>query len=186
MSTETKAIEPTAKEAFFMLHVLNNQDGNPKINWNAVAQAVGLKNGSVASVRFGQIKKRLGWTGGKGPAPASSGSGGGGGGAKSIPNTFKVTKRAPAKTNGAGKAARGRGRPLTAAELAADHDVDDDAVETDQRPVTKVDEDASFFQTLDQIKPEDAEKYGGALGQMKAEIDHESDGHEGFVSEQEC
>ena len=32
-----------------------------KIDWAAVAAALGLKNAAVASVRFGQIKKRLNW-----------------------------------------------------------------------------------------------------------------------------
>ena len=36
------------------------------MNWENVASAMGLKNKEVAKVRFGQIKKRLGWS-----APAS-------------------------------------------------------------------------------------------------------------------
>lgn len=37
-----------------------------------MAAATGLKNGSVASVRFGQIKKKLAATGNEGSAPAGN------------------------------------------------------------------------------------------------------------------
>ncbi|KAI9873377.1 MAG: hypothetical protein M1830_000477 [Pleopsidium flavum] len=59
--SDIKAVEPTEKEAFFMMHVLKHAEGKPKVDWNKVAAAEGLKSGTVASVRFGQIKRRLGW-----------------------------------------------------------------------------------------------------------------------------
>ncbi|KAI9755054.1 MAG: hypothetical protein M1815_005219 [Lichina confinis] len=70
MSSNPRGSEPTAKEAHFMMQVLRYQEGKPKVDWNAVAEATGLKNGSTANARFGQIKKRHGWT--TGPATSSS------------------------------------------------------------------------------------------------------------------
>ncbi|KAI9883816.1 MAG: hypothetical protein M1823_004400 [Watsoniomyces obsoletus] len=63
---EGTGVQPTLKEAFFMLYVLSNQEGKPKVNWANVATAAGLKNDKVAIARFGQIKKKLGWDGGNG------------------------------------------------------------------------------------------------------------------------
>ena len=40
---------------------MSNADA-PQIDWEQVAQKCNLKSGSDASVRFGQIKKKLGWT----------------------------------------------------------------------------------------------------------------------------
>ncbi|KAI9853156.1 MAG: hypothetical protein M1838_000012 [Thelocarpon superellum] len=103
-------VQPTPKEAFFMLHVLNNQEGKPKVNWSKVAEAVGLKNGATASVRFGQIKKRLGWT-----DPSSS--------AATAPST-PVSTTAPRKTIGSGtnlspsKVTKPRGKNAAKAKMS--------------------------------------------------------------------
>ncbi|KAI9784688.1 MAG: hypothetical protein M1816_000753 [Peltula sp. TS41687] len=108
MSTNTE-VQPTPKEANFMLNVLANQDGNPKVNWNKVAEAMGLKNAATASARFGQIKKRLGWT-----AKPDSGPSGGGGNASTTAGGGQATVKS---VSGSGtnfspsKVTKPRGRP---------------------------------------------------------------------------
>ena len=72
------------------------------MNWAKVAEATGLKNGATALARFGQIKKRIGWT--SGAASAAPGS------------TSGVTSSTPTKigsgTNASpSKVAKPRGRP---------------------------------------------------------------------------
>ncbi|KAI9800448.1 MAG: hypothetical protein M1833_003334 [Piccolia ochrophora] len=61
-STPPTGKDPTLKDMHFFYAVFNSQEGSPKINWDQVATVTGLKNGSTASVRFGQIKKKLGLT----------------------------------------------------------------------------------------------------------------------------
>lgn len=68
-----------------------------QINWDQVAERTGYKNGSVASVRFGQIKKKLGW---------NSNNGGSG------PAARVVKTRSPAKPRGGGAAGRGGRKPV--------------------------------------------------------------------------
>ncbi|KAL9122598.1 MAG: hypothetical protein Q9187_000851 [Circinaria calcarea] len=59
ISSSSKLVEPTTKDALFLLHVLLNQQDKLKTDWEAVAQATGHKNASTASTRFYQIKKKL-------------------------------------------------------------------------------------------------------------------------------
>ncbi|KAI9827371.1 MAG: hypothetical protein M1826_006296 [Phylliscum demangeonii] len=94
-------VQPTPKEAFFMLHVLHNQEGKPKVNWDKVAAAMELKNGSTAYVRFGQIKKRLGWMADGGPAKAESGG--------VVLGGAKVTKTPRGRLGSKAKKPKGKG-----------------------------------------------------------------------------
>lgn len=45
-----KAVEPTPQEAYFFLNILVNQTNKPDVDWEAVAQASGFKNGQTANV----------------------------------------------------------------------------------------------------------------------------------------
>lgn len=58
------------KSQFHHLLICNAQ----QVNWAAVAEDMGLKNATVASVRFGQIKKKF--FGDNGKAAANGGSDG--------------------------------------------------------------------------------------------------------------
>lgn len=42
--------EPTAQEAYFFFNVIKNLKTKPDVDWDSVAEASGLKNGSTASV----------------------------------------------------------------------------------------------------------------------------------------
>ena len=66
------------------------------MDWAKVATAVGLKNAATASVRFGQIKKRLGWT------DAMAGGSGAGAGAGRIGTPTPPGKAAAKRTPGSG------------------------------------------------------------------------------------
>ncbi|KAH8781867.1 hypothetical protein BGZ57DRAFT_1003436 [Hyaloscypha finlandica] len=62
-SATTSAATPSApapKEAIFFLAILNNMKNKPEVDWDAVAQSSGFKNGNTAATRFGQIKKKWG------------------------------------------------------------------------------------------------------------------------------
>ncbi|RDW95336.1 hypothetical protein BP5796_01099 [Coleophoma crateriformis] len=66
---------PTTKEALFFLSILANQKTKPDVDWDLVAQKNGYNNGNTAKTRFGQIKRRLGYTDDY-VAPKAGGSGG--------------------------------------------------------------------------------------------------------------
>ncbi|KAJ9149873.1 hypothetical protein NKR23_g3924 [Pleurostoma richardsiae] len=100
-STASKLPQPTPAEAHFFFNILKNLKNKPEIDWDGVAADSGLKNGSTASVRFRQIKQKLGLHQG-------SGQGGKTAGAKKAPATpksgqSKVTKT-PRKKAGTSKA----------------------------------------------------------------------------------
>ncbi|KAI9763015.1 MAG: hypothetical protein M4579_000078 [Chaenotheca gracillima] len=183
-----KSAEPTSKEAFFMLHVLNNQDGNPKVNWGAVASAVGLKNGATASVRFGQIKKRLGWENLKATSVPGTKT-------TSTPSPCKVTKSTPKKGTPTG---RGRGRPANkgrkqaiADELDSSSAPEDDdhthGVKRERKPRIKIqDEDDEFLDDLGKFAYGDAENgngFGDSKGQDFEEEEQETDEYHGDDNE---
>ncbi|MCJ1244216.1 hypothetical protein MMC30_001414 [Trapelia coarctata] len=50
-----------SRDALFMFHCLMNAKSKPEIDWAKVAEAMNLKNGPVASVRFRQILKKHGF-----------------------------------------------------------------------------------------------------------------------------
>ncbi|KAI9828888.1 MAG: hypothetical protein M1819_006503 [Sarea resinae] len=53
--------QPSMQDGQFMLSVIRNMKNKPDIDFEAVANELGYKNGSTASVRFGQIKRKLGY-----------------------------------------------------------------------------------------------------------------------------
>ncbi|KFY21970.1 hypothetical protein V493_06957 [Pseudogymnoascus sp. VKM F-4281 (FW-2241)] len=53
---------PTAQECNFLVAIVKNSDGVTNIDWEAVASEAGYNNAATARVRFGQVKKALGWT----------------------------------------------------------------------------------------------------------------------------
>ncbi|KAI9053822.1 hypothetical protein LZ554_002770 [Drepanopeziza brunnea f. sp. 'monogermtubi'] len=53
--------QPTEKEAFFFLTILSCMTNKPEVNWDLVAERAGYSNASCAKVRFGQIKKAIGY-----------------------------------------------------------------------------------------------------------------------------
>ncbi|KAK2624212.1 hypothetical protein QTJ16_006162 [Diplocarpon rosae] len=57
-----KIVEPTAKEAMFFLLILSNMKNKPDVDWTVVAEKASLSNAATASTRYGQIKKKLGFT----------------------------------------------------------------------------------------------------------------------------
>ncbi|CZR53692.1 uncharacterized protein PAC_03572 [Phialocephala subalpina] len=63
--------DPTVKDVKFFMCYIKNMKNKPEVDWNVIAQEMGLANGSTASTRFGQIKKKYidGGIGGT-PSPA--------------------------------------------------------------------------------------------------------------------
>ncbi|KAH6669881.1 hypothetical protein B0J14DRAFT_565654 [Halenospora varia] len=55
--------EATAKDGFFFLSIINHMRNKLEVDWEAVAGEVGYSNGTTAKVRFGQIKRKLGYKG---------------------------------------------------------------------------------------------------------------------------
>ncbi|OBT42401.1 hypothetical protein VE00_06047 [Pseudogymnoascus sp. WSF 3629] len=53
---------PTPLECNFLVAIVKNSDGVTNIDWDAVASEAGYNNAATARVRFGQVKKALGWT----------------------------------------------------------------------------------------------------------------------------
>ncbi|KAF4625336.1 hypothetical protein G7Y89_g12832 [Cudoniella acicularis] len=68
--------EATPKDAFFFLTILSNMKNKPDVNWDEVAVKAGYSNATTAKVRFGQIKRKLGF-GDQDTAAASRASGNG-------------------------------------------------------------------------------------------------------------
>ncbi|PVH80953.1 hypothetical protein DL98DRAFT_531708 [Cadophora sp. DSE1049] len=59
---ETKAPRaPTEKEAFFFLTIMQCMTNKPEVDWDLVASRAGYSNANCAKVRFGQIKKAIGY-----------------------------------------------------------------------------------------------------------------------------
>ncbi|KAH7413394.1 hypothetical protein BKA64DRAFT_741083 [Cadophora sp. MPI-SDFR-AT-0126] len=59
---DTKAPRaPTDKEAFFFLTIMQCMTNKPEVNWDLVATRAGYSNANCAKVRFGQIKKAIGY-----------------------------------------------------------------------------------------------------------------------------
>ncbi|KAK0122381.1 hypothetical protein ONS95_010621 [Cadophora gregata] len=52
---------PTDKEAFFFLTIMQCMTNKPEVDWNMVATRAGYSNANCAKVRFGQIKKAIGY-----------------------------------------------------------------------------------------------------------------------------
>ncbi|KAF7539904.1 hypothetical protein G7054_g1754 [Neopestalotiopsis clavispora] len=73
------------KDARFFFAVLKHLKTKPDTDWDAVAAELGYANKAVAQTRFGQIKRRLGITGGDKTPEAKN----------------KVTKSTPKKTGSA-------------------------------------------------------------------------------------
>ncbi|KAH8657158.1 hypothetical protein BGZ60DRAFT_434804 [Tricladium varicosporioides] len=55
--------EASAKDGFFFLSIINHMKNKLEVDWEAVAGEVGYSNGTTAKVRFGQIKRKLGYKG---------------------------------------------------------------------------------------------------------------------------
>ncbi|KFZ05799.1 hypothetical protein V501_08012 [Pseudogymnoascus sp. VKM F-4519 (FW-2642)] len=53
---------PTPLDCNFLVAIVKNSDGVTNIDWDAVASEAGYNNAATARVRFGQVKKALGWT----------------------------------------------------------------------------------------------------------------------------
>ncbi|KFX88089.1 hypothetical protein V490_07843 [Pseudogymnoascus sp. VKM F-3557] len=53
---------PSALECKFLAAILKNSDGVTNIDWDTVASEAGYNSAATAKVRFGQVKKALGWT----------------------------------------------------------------------------------------------------------------------------
>ncbi|KFZ25051.1 hypothetical protein V502_00464 [Pseudogymnoascus sp. VKM F-4520 (FW-2644)] len=53
---------PTAQECSFLIAIVKNSDGVTNIDWDTVASEAGYNSGATARVRFGQVKRALGWT----------------------------------------------------------------------------------------------------------------------------
>ncbi|KAL2066664.1 hypothetical protein VTL71DRAFT_2736 [Oculimacula yallundae] len=53
---------PTEKEAFFFLTIFQCLTNKPEVDWDLVASRAGYASASCAKVRFGQIKKAIGYT----------------------------------------------------------------------------------------------------------------------------
>ncbi|ELR04741.1 hypothetical protein VC83_00682 [Pseudogymnoascus destructans] len=53
---------PTPLECNFLVAIVKNSDGVTNIDWDAVASEAGYNNAATARVRFGQVKKALGWS----------------------------------------------------------------------------------------------------------------------------
>lgn len=84
-----------------MLHETKIQ----KVDWNQVAEKAGYANGNSASVRYGQIKKRLGLTEGSSSTSSRKASVKKEVGSGTNKNPSKVTKkRTPKKTSKAAEA----------------------------------------------------------------------------------
>ena len=138
--------EPTAKEAMFFYHIITSNKGkleasllyiitySPgdwdntdfyKVDWNEVARKGGYANGSTASVRYGQIKRRLGLSEGATPiksrAKKEVGSG-----TNTTPSKV-IKKRTPKKTSKA-----------TDADLFKMADEDDEDFKNDSKGGIKV------------------------------------------------
>ncbi|OBT62025.1 hypothetical protein VE03_08253 [Pseudogymnoascus sp. 23342-1-I1] len=53
---------PTAQECNFLVAIVKNSDGVTNIDWDTVASEAGYNSAATAKVRFGQVKRALGWT----------------------------------------------------------------------------------------------------------------------------
>lgn len=53
--------QPTLAEAYFFLNIIKFNKSKLDTEWDKVAEASGFKNAETAKVRFGQIKKKLGF-----------------------------------------------------------------------------------------------------------------------------
>ncbi|KAB5585792.1 hypothetical protein GE09DRAFT_38614 [Coniochaeta sp. 2T2.1] len=53
--------QPSLAEAYFFLNIIKYVRGKLDVDWAAVAQESGFKNAETAKVRFGQVKKKLGF-----------------------------------------------------------------------------------------------------------------------------
>ena len=49
--SQTKPFAPTPRDALFMFTVIMNNENALNVNWDSVAEEMGLKNASVAKVR---------------------------------------------------------------------------------------------------------------------------------------
>ncbi|KFY92064.1 hypothetical protein V498_05175 [Pseudogymnoascus sp. VKM F-4517 (FW-2822)] len=78
----------TPVESKFLAAILKNSDGVTNIDWDTVAIEAGYNNAATAKVRFGQVKRALGWTVGSKTSP--------------VKNPNKVEKK-PAKPRAARK-----------------------------------------------------------------------------------
>ncbi|KAE9371977.1 hypothetical protein N431DRAFT_535637 [Stipitochalara longipes BDJ] len=53
--------KPSDKEAMFFLHILGAMKNKPEVDWDLVASRAGYGSANSAKVRFGQIKKAIGF-----------------------------------------------------------------------------------------------------------------------------
>ncbi|RDW88087.1 hypothetical protein BP6252_00119 [Coleophoma cylindrospora] len=169
---------PTTKEAFFFLSILANQKTKPDVDWDVVAQKNGYNNANTAKVRFGQIKRRLGYTDDY-VAPKAAGSGGrkpkvkaeaegsaSGSGMNKTPTKVKKTPTKP-KNGKATKAsfanaalAFSQKQDELAAKFPGNHDL---ASVKDEEASTGYDEDDSGSRNFDDTQDYDyAEQYADA------------------------
>lgn len=117
---KTVSRQPTTLEANFMFAVMENNKSALNVDWDAVAVQMGYKNGSVASVRFGQIKKSLGWSN-TGAGPTTGARGGATRGATGTPKKPRATKKATGTPKKAAKA-----KPKAQAKVIKDEHLDDE------------------------------------------------------------
>ncbi len=156
------------------LHFLRGAANNTQVDWDGVAQVMGLKNGSVATVRFGQIKTKLGWSTGQGKASNTNNSRG--------PSTGRVSKSraspakpcAPAKPRATG-IDRGRGRPLenvAAVELKTKFMPDED----DEEDISELDNVKNEEDEQDEVEIEENVFIGNLLDSGEDDEDRMSEG----------
>ncbi|KAL3421283.1 hypothetical protein PVAG01_07728 [Phlyctema vagabunda] len=140
--------QPTQKEAFFFLSILSCQKTKPDVDWNVVAQKNGYSNANCAKVRFGQIKRRLGYnedSTGSGNVPATPKKNGSGG-RKAQPKksgsgtngTAAKVKKSPTKPRSNDKVSKAE-----FAEAAYKHALEEEEYETKMQSNLSEDDQAS-------------------------------------------
>ncbi|KAF8856301.1 hypothetical protein BDZ45DRAFT_791457 [Acephala macrosclerotiorum] len=62
--------DPTVKDVKFFMSYIKNMKNKPEVDWNGIAQEMGLANGNTACTRYSQIKKKYLDSPGGAPSPA--------------------------------------------------------------------------------------------------------------------
>ncbi|KAL1841422.1 hypothetical protein VTJ49DRAFT_7099 [Mycothermus thermophilus] len=60
LNAEGEEPKPTAQETYLFYAIIKHMKGKPEIDWDGVAQFVGLKNADTAKSRYGQVRRKLG------------------------------------------------------------------------------------------------------------------------------
>ncbi|KAK3387009.1 hypothetical protein B0H63DRAFT_146392 [Podospora didyma] len=137
--------QPSPAEAYLFFTIIKNMRTKPDIDWQGVANDNNFKNAETAKVRYGQIKRKLGFSDSSGPprgdtnnasdgngpstpsskkggiTPSSGGAATASGGVKKAPRARKPSAAKQAKTDAIVK-----GRYKSQATIAPAEDEEDD------------------------------------------------------------